>query len=202
MRNRDTMRTATCRRAARRNLAWSGQGERLRVTRGRTGNRRSALARALCFLSLGACLLGSAIGCKGQGPLYSVEAGVVYFDVGEKRCRAEVAHTFAQRKRGLMHRESLGENQGMLFVYREPQLMGFWMENTLIPLSIAYIDDSGKILQIEDMQPLDRSSIRSKHEVRFALEMNQGWFARSGLGVGDVLEGFPERVKPFLDRAE
>ena len=85
----------------------------------------------------------------------------------------------------------------MLFVFPAPKPQGFWMKNTLIPLSIAYISDSGEILQIEDMRPKDERSIRSKDPVRYALEVNQGWFKRHNVKVGDTIADFQQTVSRF-----
>jgi uncharacterized membrane protein (UPF0127 family) len=76
----------------------------------------------------------------------------------------------------------------MLFVFQSDQLLSFWMKNTLVPLSIAYISHDGRILEIYDMQPGDLNPVSSSRSVRYALEVPQGWFNRSGLGVGDRLE--------------
>jgi uncharacterized membrane protein (UPF0127 family) len=101
---------------------------------------------------------------------------------------AEVAETPRQRERGLMGRTALGENQGMLFVFEQEQPLSFWMRNTLIPLSIAYIDGRGTIVDIQDMEPLDETSHPSAAPARYALEVNQGFFEEHGIRVGDILE--------------
>ena len=101
--------------------------------------------------------------------------------------RAEVASDFATRARGLMFRERLAPNAGMIFVFETAQRQCFWMRNTLIPLSAAFIDDDGTIVNIEDMKPLTEDSHCSARPVRFVLEMEQGWFARRGLKPGSRL---------------
>jgi uncharacterized membrane protein (UPF0127 family) len=98
--------------------------------------------------------------------------------------KAEVAADGASRMRGLMMRERLGPNEGMLFVFDQKAGHCFWMKNTLIPLSIAFLDDDGTIANILDMQPHDETSHCPVRPVRFALEMEQGWFARRGLKAG------------------
>jgi uncharacterized membrane protein (UPF0127 family) len=98
--------------------------------------------------------------------------------------RAEVAADGATRMRGLMMRERLGPNEGMLFVFEQKAGHCFWMKNTLIPLSIAFIDDDGTIANILDMKPHDESSHCPVRAVRYALEMEQGWFAKRGLKAG------------------
>ena len=109
--------------------------------------------------------------------------------------RAEVAENFVTRMQGLMHRTSMGANEGMLFIFDEPGIQCMWMKNTLIPLSVAYIADDGSIVNIEDMKPQTEDSHCTKKPVRFALEMNQGWFASKGLRPGAKLRGL-EKYKP------
>jgi uncharacterized protein len=109
--------------------------------------------------------------------------------------RAEVADNFVARMQGLMHRTSLGANEGMLFVFDEPGIQCMWMKNTLIPLSVAYLADDGTIVNVEDMKPHSEDSHCTKKPVRFALEMNVGWFAAKGLRPGAKLRGL-EKFKP------
>ena len=115
--------------------------------------------------------------------------------VGAATVRAEVARTPLEKERGLMFRKSLGENEGMLFVYDSDQRLSFWMRNTYIPLSIAFISADGVITQIEDMRPLDERTVVSERSVRYALEANQGAFARWGAAVGDRV-GLPDDWGP------
>jgi uncharacterized membrane protein (UPF0127 family) len=105
--------------------------------------------------------------------------------------QAEVAASPQERAIGLMHRKSMPANNGMLFVFEEAQPQCFWMKNTLLPLSIAFLDDAGQVVNIADMKPLDESSHCSAKPVRFALEMNQGWFAKRGIKAGSKLGGQP-----------
>lgn len=98
--------------------------------------------------------------------------------------RAEVAATEAERQQGLMFREKMAGNEGMLFDFEAPAGVCMWMKNTLIPLSVAFIDDSGKIVNIEDMQPQTTDSHCAKKSVRYALEMNQGWFRQKNIKPG------------------
>ena len=91
---------------------------------------------------------------------------------------------------GLMFRDSLPEDHGMLFVFEKPKTASFWMKNTKIPLSIAYIDSAGRILQIESMKPLDETPVEStSSEVAFALEVNEGWFTRNRVSAGAKISG-------------
>lgn len=105
--------------------------------------------------------------------------------------RAEVAADFGTRMRGLMFRERLGANEGMLFVFERKDLHCFWMRNTLVPLSIAFLDDAGGIVNVEDMTPRSDESHCPAKPVRYALEMEKGWFARRGLAAGTRIEGLP-----------
>ena len=102
---------------------------------------------------------------------------------------AEVAATDAQRMQGLMHRRMLPENRGMLFVFSYSVPQSFWMMNTYIPLSIAFIDENGAIVSIADMKPLTTDSHGSAKPAKYALEMNQGWFAKRGIKAGAKVEG-------------
>jgi uncharacterized membrane protein (UPF0127 family) len=100
---------------------------------------------------------------------------------------AEIASTADERSRGLMERTKLPDGEGMLFVFEKDQTLSFWMKNTLIPLSIAYISSGGGILEIHDMKPQDLTPIHSSRSARYALEVPQGWFARAGIAVDDRL---------------
>jgi uncharacterized membrane protein (UPF0127 family) len=109
--------------------------------------------------------------------------------VREQKFDVEVAATPETRATGLMHRFSLRPDHGMLFVFEAPQPLAFYMRNTYIPLSIAFLDARGRIINIEDMQPKDESTHWSKGMAMYAIEMRQGWFAAKGIGAGDVVEG-------------
>ena len=100
----------------------------------------------------------------------------------------EIADDEAEQRRGLMERTELAENAGMLFVFDREAPRSFWMRNTLIPLSIAYIASDGRIVDIQDMQPLDETSHPSAEPAQYALEVNQGFFAERGIEVGNVVE--------------
>ncbi len=111
--------------------------------------------------------------------------------VGDREITVEVAATPETRSRGLMYRSSMPADAGMLFVYDDEAQRCFWMRNTLIPLSLAYVDASGEIRQILDMQPLTETTHCSKEGAQYALEMNQGWFERHGISPGDTLGPLP-----------
>jgi hypothetical protein len=115
----------------------------------------------------------------------------VQLSAGMHLIKAEVAETQEQRAIGLMHRRSMPANEGMLFVFEQPGVQCFWMKNTLLPLAIAFLADDGSIVNIAEMQPLSEASHCSAKPVRYALEMNQGWFAKRGLKAGAKLRGGP-----------
>jgi uncharacterized membrane protein (UPF0127 family) len=100
----------------------------------------------------------------------------------------EIARTEEERALGLMYRKKLDDGQGMIFIFDRDQQLSFWMKNTVIPLSIAYIDSDGNILEIKDMQPNDLNSVRSSRSVRYALEVPQGWFGRVNVKAGDRIK--------------
>ncbi len=108
---------------------------------------------------------------------------------------AEVADSDATRMRGLMYRESLATNAGMVFVFEERALHCMWMKNTLVPLSVAFIDEAGAIINIADMQPKTEQSHCAAKPARYALEMNKGWFAQRGVKPGVKLKGL-EKLAP------
>jgi hypothetical protein len=105
--------------------------------------------------------------------------------------RAEVALTPAQRATGMMFRREMGASEGMLFAFSHAAPQCFWMRNTVLPLTIAFIDDDGTIVDLADMQPLDERNHCSSRPVRYALEMNQGWFSKRGIKPGFRLKGPP-----------
>ena len=113
----------------------------------------------------------------------------VQLQAGIHLIQAEVAADDESRARGLMFRERLGPSAGMLFVFEAPGRQCFWMRNTKIPLSIAFLADDGSIVNVERMQPMTEDSHCSARPVRFALEMDQGWFEKRGLGAGSRLGG-------------
>lgn len=104
---------------------------------------------------------------------------------------AQVAQTPEQRQIGLMFRREMPAHEGMLFIFEQPATQCFWMRNTLLPLSAAFVDEDGTIVNIEDMAPRTDASHCSTRPVRFVLEMSQGWFAKRGLKPGYKLSGAP-----------
>lgn len=114
---------------------------------------------------------------------------------GQAEVRVELAVTDEQKNIGLMFRRELADGRGMLFVYDADQRMSYWMKNTFVPLSIAFLSADGVIREIYDMQPESLASVSSSRSVRYALEVPQGWFGRAGLRPGDQFnfpEGFPD----------
>lgn len=116
----------------------------------------------------------------------------VSLSAGMYRIAVELANTPPNRERGLMFRESMAENSGMVFVFERDAAHCMWMRNTLIPLSVAFLAADGRILNIEDMAPQTETSHCAARPARFALEMNQGWFAQRGIGPGDRIGGVEE----------
>jgi len=108
--------------------------------------------------------------------------------IRDKKVFIEVADTEEKRAAGLMFREKLEKNDGMLFVFDTPKKTSFWMYNTVIPLSIAFIDEKGIIMQIEEMKPKDLTPVYSKYDILYALEVNKGWFETNKISIGDVVK--------------
>lgn len=115
---------------------------------------------------------------------------------GMYRIEAEVVNTYASREKGLMGRREMAENRGMVFVFPAEGKHCMWMANTLLPLSVAFLDDKGIIINIEEMQPQTRDSHCAGRPARFALEMNAGWFQRRGIAVGRSLGGIDKLPPP------
>ena len=136
------------------------------------------MKKLVCLLAVAA----SAATSHAELPAIQLKAGMHLI-------RAEVAADNASRMQGLMHRQSLGANGGMLFIFDEAQIHCMWMKNTLIPLSVAFIDASGAIINIADMQPHSEQSHCASTPAVFALEMTKGWFAQRGVKPGTKLGG-------------
>jgi len=138
-----------------------------------------------------AAVLLAAVGCRRSGwapPGRQAEAAKLYrVTIKDVPLLVEVAATTGERERGLMYRQELPAGTGMLFLYPDDRRRNFWMKNTPVPLSIAFIDGSGQITQIEDMVPLSEEGHISTEPVRAALEVPRGWFRDVGVQVGDRL---------------
>jgi uncharacterized membrane protein (UPF0127 family) len=102
--------------------------------------------------------------------------------------KAEIAVTHEQRSKGLMYRKNLKDGEGMLFIFDKDDIQSFWMKNTYVPLSIAFISYNGRIIDIKDMYPNNTNSVKSSRSVRYALEAPQGWFLRAGVKEGDTVK--------------
>jgi len=141
--------------------------------------RRAAVIAALCV---------AAAASAQDGPQKLAQ---VRLNAGIHNINAELASTPQQREIGLMFRNAMPANDGMLFVFEQPGQQCFWMRNTLIPLSVAFIGDDGSVVNIDDMKPQTLDSHCSAKPVRFVLEMNEGWFAKRGIKAGSRLRGGP-----------
>ena len=115
----------------------------------------------------------------------------VKISAGMHQITAQVAQSPEQRSTGLMHRKDMPQAEGMLFIFEQPTQQCFWMKNTLLPLTAAFVADDGTIVNLADMKPHTTDSHCSSKPVRYVLEMNQGWFAKKGLKAGFKLGGQP-----------
>ncbi|MCG2593384.1 DUF192 domain-containing protein [Ramlibacter sp. XY19] len=138
------------------------------------------------FALVAALAAAAALAQDPQTDLPRVKLGA-----GMHQIDAQVAASNDQRMTGLMYRKEMPQQEGMLFVFEYPSQQCFWMKNTLLPLSAAFIADDGTIVNIEDMAPQTLESHCSAKPVRYVLEMNKGWFARKGIKAGAKLTGTP-----------
>jgi len=138
---------------------------------------RIALSFCLVFLSFAAWPQQA----QTNLPRVQLQAGMFQID-------AQVAATPKQREVGLMFRQDMATHEGMLFVFEQPQQQCFWMKNTLLPLTAAFVDDDGTIVNLADMKPQSTQSHCSEKPVRFVLEMKQGWFAQKNIKKSFVLK--------------
>jgi len=144
------------------------------------GNLKCILAVALCLLVMAA----------------RAEMPEITLAVGGHKLTVEVARTDTDRAQGLMHRRMLPENRGMLFVFPEVAIHGMWMMNTYIPLSVAFLDQDGVIINIADMEPHTRANHAAARPAKYALETNQGWFRKRGIKPGARIEGLTQAPAP------
>lgn len=140
-------------------------------------------------------VLALTAGVIAQGAAAADALPTVPLSINDHKITAEVAATPEQRSTGLMHRFSLRPDHGMIFVFERPERQSFWMMNTFIPLSIAFIAPDGRIINIDDMAPHDQNTHWSKGPALYALEMRKGWFAERGIRAGDVVKGLPTPKK-------
>jgi uncharacterized membrane protein (UPF0127 family) len=124
-----------------------------------------------------------------EGPQLNLQR--IKLSVGMHQIDTQLAMKPIERQIGLMNRPSMPAHEGMLFVFEQPTKQCFWMKNTLLPLTAAFVADDGTIVNLEDMKPQTLDAHCSTKEVRYVLEMNQGWFAKRGIKVGSKLSGVP-----------
>jgi uncharacterized protein len=137
---------------------------------------------SLCLIAAGPALAQE--GAQLSLPRIKLSAGIYQVD-------AQVAQTAQQREIGLMFRTEMPQQEGMLFVFERPSGLCFWMKNTLLPLTAAFIADDGTIVNLADMKPQTTDSHCAVRPVRYVLEMNQGWFAKRGMKAGSRITGAP-----------
>lgn len=145
------------------------------------------MPRHLLVTSLAISLLAAQ--AHAQTPLIELTAGF-------HRIEAEVAADLPTRMQGLMMRKSMAANRGMLFVFPQADRHCMWMRNTLIPLSVAFLDEQGRIINIEDMKPQTENNHCAAAPARFALEMNRGWFTDKGIKPGQRIGGLERSPRP------
>lgn len=138
---------------------------------------------------------GAAFAQKAPAGKPQIGLPVITLKAGKQTIRAEVAATESTRQTGMMWRTTMGKNDGMLFVFTQPGYYAMWMRNTLIDLSVAYMDDKGKIVSIHEMKAHDETTHQSAGPVIYALEMNARWFERNNIKVGDVITGLEKAPK-------
>lgn len=153
-----------------------------------TNIKTPVLLAALALTALTA-LVPLAAAQGGAGAPQNLPA--ITLQAGMHNIRAAVAQTPEQRQTGLMFRREMAQHEGMLFVFEQASPQCFWMKNTLLPLSIAFLADDGTVVNIADMQPQVLDSHCSSRPVRYVLEMNQGWFAKRGIKAGSKIAGAP-----------
>jgi uncharacterized protein len=149
-------------------------------------NSKKLLQSILCIVLL-SCV--NVLVFAQEGPQLNLQR--IKISAGMHQIDTQLAIKPIERQIGLMNRPSMPINEGMLFVFEQPTRQCFWMKNTLLPLTAAFIADDGTIVNLEDMKPQVLDSHCSKKEVRYVLEMNQGWFAKRGIKAGSKLSGVP-----------
>jgi uncharacterized membrane protein (UPF0127 family) len=147
----------------------------------------STITKSMCLLGAALAFAGSLLAQTAAQP----RLDSITLTAGMHNIHAEVARTPLQTQTGMMFRTEMASHEGMLFVFDNLERRCFWMKNTLLPLSIAFIADDGRIVSLADMQPQSEASHCSAEPVRYALEMNLGWFAKRGIKPGFRLKGAP-----------
>lgn len=147
----------------------------------------SVCKRLLPALTVTCALVIGKIGSAQEAPQLNLPR--LELSAGMHRIDAQVAQTPEQRQIGLMQRPTMPKHEGMLFVFEQPAVQCFWMKNTLLPLTAAFLADDGTIVNLADMKPQTTDSHCSTKAVRYVLEMNQGWFSQKGIQAGSKLSG-------------
>jgi uncharacterized membrane protein (UPF0127 family) len=147
------------------------------------------LKRSLLLLVSATVLAVQPLHAEGPQP----KLPTVPLVIGDQKVLAEVADEGPERETGMMFRKAMADGEGMVFVLDAPQKVSFWMKNTLIPLSVAYVNRSGMILEIHDLQPKDETPVPSKFDTIFyAIEVPQGWFEKNSILPGTMIKGLPK----------
>jgi len=155
----------------------------------KNANPVSQVGRWLWVLGMILCLAGCSQGEPAKPAATKSVGDYFIIKIGDQPVRMQLAVLMPEMQRGLMGRSELGADDGMLFVYAKPDTLSFWMRNTLLPLDIGYFSRTGELLEIYALYPRDEVSVRSiSSKVQFALEMNQGWFKRTGVRPGAKLD--------------
>ena len=152
--------------------------------------------RRIFFLSLSFLLWSQALAFADASTEPQAKLPTVPLTILDKKLVAEVADEGPERETGMMFRKSMADGEGMVFVMDAPQPASFWMKNTLIPLSVAYINTMGMIMEIHDLKPKDETPVDSRFDaISYAIEVPQGWFGRNGILPGSVVKGLPALPK-------
>lgn len=145
--------------------------------------------RLAALLLVSASFLAPAHAQQQIQPQPQTDLARTQLSVGLYKIDAQVAQSPREREIGLMFRKSMPQAEGMIFVFEQPATQCFWMRNTLLPLTAAFVADDGRIVNLVDMQPMTENSHCSEEPVRYVLEMNQGWFAKKNIKKGAKLGG-------------
>ncbi len=147
--------------------------------------RSRSLLYILLALVVGiACFAGA---CESKKNAIPGQVRTARVQIGKMNFDLEIADTVATRRRGLMYRQSMPEDRGMLFVFDYPEVLHFWMKNTYIPLDIIYLDADGRVVTIKQMKPLDTTTVSSEKPAKYAIELNQGMAQKAGVREGDII---------------
>ncbi|HEX5357620.1 MAG TPA: DUF192 domain-containing protein [Aquabacterium sp.] len=143
------------------------------------------------FGAIGLCIAATSLNASAWAQERAQRLPTVLLGAGMHNIKAEVAQTPEEHEIGLMYRTSMGGNEGMIFIFDRPGKQCFWMKNTLIPLSVAFVADDGTVVNVDEMKPQTLDPHCSAKPVRFVLEMNTGWFAKRAIKEGFKLTGAP-----------